>query len=211
MYDSLRSMAHTTVSLELDATELAAFRGTLLDRESELGARITMTDLFATATCRMLQKHPLANARWNDTEINTYPFVDLSVAVAADYGLMSPVIHDADAMDLVTFSRALHALVERARGNKLTREDTTGGTFTITNMGVYPIDAFTPIINPPQSAIMGFGRAVDKPAVHAGQIAVRTMMTLSLTYDHRVFDGSEAGAIMSDMQRLLEHPEYIFI
>lgn len=210
MYDSLRSMAQTSNSVELDVTELVEYRKILNEKEPKLGEKVTMTDLFAIAVMRMLRDHPLANAEWRETEIVTYPYVHLSVAVATDYGLISPVLKNADRMGLAELSKTLQALVERARNNKLTPEDMTGGTFTITNMGIYPVDGFNPIINPPQSAIIGFGRTVEKPAVYRGQIAVRSMMTLSITYDHRVFDGAEAGSILADMKQYLEHPGLIF-
>jgi pyruvate/2-oxoglutarate dehydrogenase complex dihydrolipoamide acyltransferase (E2) component len=210
MYESLRGMAQTSNFAELDVTELVEYRRALIEKEAKLGIKVTMTDLFAFAVIRMLRDHPFANAEWREKEIITYPWVNLSVAVATEYGLMSPVLKNADRMGLVELSKALHALVERARNNKLTSEDMTGGTFTITNMGIYPVDGFNPIINPPQSAIIGFGRTVEKPAVYRGQIAVRSMMTLSITYDHRVFDGAEAGSILTDMKQYLEHPGLIF-
>ena len=211
MHGSLKNMAQTSISVELDVTELVDLRKKLLEKEKEYGVRITMTDLFSMSVVKMLKKHPLANAEWAETEIRTYPYVNLSVAVATEYGLVSPVIRHADQMTLFEFSRKLHEIVERARHNQLTAEDHARGTCTITNMGIYPVDGFNPIINPPQAAIIGFGRAVDKPTVFHGQITVRTMMTVSMTYDHRVFDGSEAGGMLADLKLYLEHPELIFI
>ena len=210
MYGSLKQMAQTSISVELDVTELVDFRKILLEKEKEYGVRITMTDLFSMAVVKTLKKHPFANAEWLETEIRTYPYVNLSVAVATEYGLVSPVIRNADQMSLLELSRKLHEIVERARHNKLTAEDNARGTCTITNMGIYPVDGFNPIINPPQTAIIGFGRAVDKPAVFHGQITIRTMMTISMTYDHRVFDGSEAGGMLADLKQYMEHPELIF-
>ena len=211
MYGSLKQMAQTSISVELDVTELVDFRKKLLEKEKEYGVRITMTDLFSMSVIKTLKKHPFANAEWTETEILTYPYVNLSVAVATECGLVSPVILNADQMNLLEFSRKLHEVVERARHNQLTAEDHARGTCTITNMGIYPVDGFNPIVNPPQTAIIGFGRAIEKPAVFHGQITVRTMITVSMTYDHRVFDGSEAGEILSDLELYLEHPEWIFI
>jgi len=211
MYGSLKNMAQTSISVELDVTELMDLRKILLEKEKEYGVRVTMTDLFSMSAIKTLKKHPLGNAEWTETEIRNYPYVNLSVAVATEYGLVSPVVRGADQMSLFEFSRKLHEIVERARHNKLTAEDNSRGTCTITNMGIYPVDGFNPIINPPQTAIIGFGRAVDKPAVFHGQITVRTMMTVSMTYDHRVFDGSEAGGILADLKLYMEHPGLIFI
>ena len=209
MHSSLREMAQTSVFAEFDVTELVSFRNALLEKEPELGTRITMTDIFALATARMLKGHPRANAEWRGTEIVSYPYVHLSIAVATKYGLVSPVIKNADAMGLVELSKAIGSMVARAREKKLRPGDLSGGTFTITNMGVFPVDGFNPIVNPPQTAILGFGRIVKKPAVFQGQIVARDMMTISLTYDHRVLDGSDAGAVMKDMKLFLEHPALI--
>ena len=210
MYESMTGMAQTSVSAEIDVTELVSFREALLGREEELGTRITMTDIFSLAVLRMLKDHPLANAEWRGNEILTYPYVHLSIAVATDYGLTSPVVRDADKMSLAELSKAIASVVAHARGKKLLPDEVAGGTFTITNMGIFPVDAFTPIINPPQSAIMGFGRITEKPAVIEGRVLIRKMMTVSLTYDHRVFDGSDAGYIMRDMKKYLEQPALIY-
>ena len=210
MHGSLRSMAQTSVFVELDVSELSDLRKKLLEEDAGLGKKISMTDLFSLATIKMLKDHPLANAEWRETEIVAYPHVHLSIAVATDYGLVSPVIKNADKMGLAELSKAMGDMVARARERKLEPDEMAGGTFTITNMGVYPADGFNPIINPPQSAILGFGRIADKPAVYEGQIAIRKMMWLSLTYDHRVFDGSEAGGILKDMEQYLEHPKLFY-
>ena len=210
MYDSLAGMAQTSISAELDVTELWTFREALLEQEEKLGTRITMTDLFSLATIRMLKDHPLANAEWHETEILSYPYINLSIAVATDYGLVSPVVKDAGNIKLPDLSKAIAGIVSRAREKKLLPDEATGGTFTITNMGIFPVDVFTPIINPPQSAILGFGRITDRVSLFMGQIAVRKTITLSLTYDHRVFDGAEGGAIMRDMKQYLENPALIY-
>ena len=114
-------------------------------------------------------------------------------------------------MSLVELSKALKDIVVRARDKKLTGADQTGATFTITNMGIFPVDNFNPILPSPQSCIMGFGRCVDKPAVYKGEICIRTMMVLSITYDHRVFDGGELGSIMTTMKEYLENPELFLV
>ena len=207
MYTSLQKMAQTTISTDVDVTELMRLRERLVARADRLGTKITVNDLLSYATVKMIKEHPLANASYTDTEIITYPYVNLSVAVAADYGLTSPVIHDADLMSLVELSRALREIVNKARNRKLTMEDQREPTVTLTNMGIYPVDAFTPILPYPQTCIVGFGRCAEKPAVYQGQLCVRTMMTLSITYDHRALDGSDGGAILKTMKEYLETPE----
>ena len=211
MFNSLHSMAQTSDSVEVDVTELMALRKRLLEHKEELGTKITINDLLSYAAVKMIKTHPLANASFSDTEILCYPDVNLSMAVATDYGLTSPVVHGADRMSLVELSLAMRDLVTRARDRKLTAVDQQGGTFTLTNMGIFPVDNFNPILPAPQSCILGFGRCVEKPAVYQGQICIRTMMVLSVTYDHRVFDGGEVGSIMKTMKEYLESPELFLV
>ena len=211
MFNSLHSMAQTSDSVEIDVTELMALRQRLLAHKDELGTKITINDLLSYAAVKMLKTHPLANASFSDTEILCYPDVNLSMAVATDYGLTSPVVHGANRMSLVELSLAMRDLVVRARDRKLTADDQQGGTFTLTNMGIFPVDNFNPILPAPQSCIIGFGRCVEKPAVYQGQICIRTMMVLSVTYDHRVFDGGEVGSIMKTVKEYLETPELFLV
>lgn len=211
MFNSLHSMAQTSDSVEIDVTELMALRQRLLAHRDELGTKITINDLLSYAAVKMIKTHPLANASFSDTEILCYPDVNLSMAVATDYGLTSPVVHGANRMSLVELSLAMRDLVVRTRDRKLTADDQQGGTFTLTNMGIFPVDNFNPILPAPQSCIIGFGRCVEKPAVYQGQICIRTMMVLSVTYDHRVFDGGEVGSIMKTMKEYLETPELFLV
>lgn len=211
MYNSLHGMAQTSDSVAIDVTDLLAMRKSLNDMSGQMGTKITINDILSYAAIRMLKKHPLANAMMTEDAIVTFPYVHLSMAVATEGGLTSPVVKFADRMTLSELSKALASVVERARDNRLTMDELTGGTFTITNMGIFPVDSFNPIVNPPQSAIIGFGRCVEKPWVYNGEIVIRTMMTLNITYDHRVFDGSEVGLIMRDMKEYLEHPMLMLI
>lgn len=211
MLSSLNTMAQTSDSVEVDVTELVNMRKRLAAHQEQLGVKITINDLLSYAAVKMIKTHPLANASFADTEIISYPNVNLSIAIATDYGLTSPVVHDADLLSLVDLSKALHDIIIRARERRLTMDDQTGGTFTLTNMGIFPVDNFNPILPSPQSCILGFGRCREKPAVYEGQICIRTMMVLSVTYDHRVFDGGEVGSIMRTMKEYLENPELFLV
>jgi pyruvate dehydrogenase E2 component (dihydrolipoamide acetyltransferase) len=211
MFNSLRTMAQTSDSVEIDVTDLMNLRKKLVEKQELLGTKITINDLLSYAAVKMIQTHPLANASYTDTDIISYPYVNLSMAVATDYGLTSPVVRDADQMSLVELSRALHEITVKARDKKLTADDQRDGTFTLTNMGIFPVDDFNPILPAPQSCIIGFGRCVEKPAVYQGEICIRTMMVLSVTYDHRVFDGGEVGSIMKTMKEYLENPELFLV
>ena len=211
MYGSLQEMAQCTAAVEVDVTELLAYRQKLVDNQEYLGCKVTVNDLLAMATVKMLQKHPTANATFDGKTLFVHSAVNLSVAVAAEVGLMVPVVKNAQRMSLVELHNAMSDVAVRARDQKLKGGEQAGGTFTISNVGMFPIDWSTPIINPPQVAILGFGRAVKKPAVVGDDVKIRSMMHVFLTFDHRVFDGLEVGRIMADLQKLLEHPELITV
>jgi pyruvate dehydrogenase E2 component (dihydrolipoamide acetyltransferase) len=132
--------------------------------------------------------------------------VNIGVAVALDEGLLTPVIRDADTKTLADIARQGRELAAKAREGKAKPEDVSGGTFTITNLGAYEIDAFTPIINPPQVGILGVGRVVEKPIIEQGVATKGDMMVLSLTFDHRVVDGGPAAEFLQRVKRLLEDP-----
>ena len=211
MYGSLQEMAQCTAAVEVDVTELLAYRQKLVENQEYLGCKVTVNDLLAMATVKMLQKHPTANATFDGKTLFVHSAVNLSVAVAAEVGLMVPVVKNAQRMSLVELHNAMSDVAIRARDQKLKGGEQAGGTFTISNVGMFPIDWSTPIINPPQVAILGFGRAVKKPAVVGEDVKIRSMMHVFLTFDHRVFDGLEVGRILADLQKLLEHPELITV
>lgn len=211
MYESMQNMAQSSASVEVDVTKLIEMRQILLEKKDFIGCKVTMNDLLAMATVKVLKKHPLANATFDGNDITTYPYVNLSVAVGAEDGLMVPVLKNADRMTLAQLSNNLKDLVERARDGKLLTGEQSGGTFTISNVGIFPIDIATPIINPPQVAIMGFGRSVKKMVVVDNEPCIRSMMNIFVTFDHRVFDGLEVGKIMYDMKEYMENPELILV
>ncbi len=211
MYESLQNMAQSSAAVEVDVTKLNDMRKVLLEKKDFIGCKVTMNDLLAMATVKVLKKHPLANATFDGKDITTYPYVNLSVAVGAEAGLMVPVLKNADRMTLSQLSNNLRDLVERAKDGKLLNGEQSGGTFTISNVGIFPIDIATPIISPPQVAIMGFGRSVKKMVVVDDEPCIRVMMNLFVTFDHRVFDGLEVGRIMYDMKEYIENPELIMV
>lgn len=211
MYNSLQTMAQCTAAAEIDVTDLLAYRQKLVAQQEYLGCKVTVNDLLSMAVVKMLKKHPMANATFDGKTIFSHSAVHLSVAVAAEAGLMVPVVRNADRMSLVQLHNAMKDLADRAREKQLHDGEQANGTFTISNVGMFPIDWSTPIINPPQVAILGFGRAVKKMAVVNDQPAVRSMMTMYLTFDHRVIDGLEVGRILQDMQTLLCNPELITV
>lgn len=210
MYNSLQQSAQCTAMCEVDVTELLALRRKLAESEAYLGCRITVNDLLCMAACKVVKNHPLINGTFDGSTLYSHKHVNLSLAVGAEGGLMVPVIHRADTLRLTELSRAAKDLALRAKEKRLRNGDQSGGTFTVSNVGMFPIDMATPILNPPEVGILGFGRAVKKPAcLPDGTIAPRDKMFLYLTFDHRVVDGLEVGKICQEMQYLLEHPELI--
>lgn len=209
MYSSLQEMAQCTAAVEVDVTDLLAYRQKLVGQQEFLGCKVTVNDLLCMATVKMLKKHPMANATFDGSMLSVHSSVNLSVAVAAEAGLMVPVVKGADHMGLVELHQAMKDLADRARDKQLRDGDQSNGTFTVSNVGMFPIDWSTPIINPPQVAILGFGRSVKKMVVVGDEPKIRSMMHMFLTFDHRVFDGLEVGRILEDMKTLVENPELI--
>jgi pyruvate dehydrogenase E2 component (dihydrolipoamide acetyltransferase) len=201
MHDSLESMAQLTLHTEADVTELVAMRESLKQQ-----VPITFTDLVVRACAMALRQHPRLNATLDGETIRLLPQVNIGLAVALDDGLIVPVMRDADRQSLTDLAQARIRFAERARANQLTLDEVSGGTFTVTNLGNYDIDAFTPIINPPEAAILGVGRIVEKVVIYQGKISQRAMMTLSLTFDHRLVDGAPASAFLQSIKQLLESP-----
>ena len=205
MHASLQQMAQLTLTTEADATALVELRSHLVPAAKVYGHRApSYTDLIVHIVSRVLRQHPFLNASISGDEVVAWTEINVGVAVALERGLLVPVIRNADQKPLQTISQELGDLAERARANRLSPDELQGGTFTITNLGLQGIDAFTPIVNPPQCAILGIGRIVKKPAVHQDQLAIRSLVTLSLSFDHRVVDGAPAGAFLLDVKRALE-------
>ncbi len=201
MHHSLQSMAQLTLHTEVDVTELVALYERLKPQLS-----LTYTDLVVRACALALQQHPHLNVTLDGDMIRLLPQINIGVAVAIDAGLVVPILVAADQQSLADLAQNRRRLVERARAGQLTAKEMKGGTFTVTNLGAYGIDGFTPIINPPEAAILGVGRIVEKVVVYQGKIAQRAMMVLSLTFDHRLVDGAPAAAFLQTITQLLAEP-----
>jgi len=203
---SYTNALHVTLQTEADFTELKVFR----EKFGQEGRKIpSYTDILVKAAAIMLSKIRLLNSTFDATHINLMKGINVGIAVALKDGLVVPVLRNADQMKLEEIARRSEILIEKARSGKLDLEDVTGGTFTITNLGMYDIDSFSPIINPPEAAILAVGRIVDKPAVVNGQICIRTKGTLTLTFDHRIIDGAGAADFLGRLGRLLTEPSLL--
>ena len=199
MHQSLHSSAQITIAAEADVTPATEFRARL-SREFDF----SYTDMMIHSVARALMRHPRMNARLNEkgAEIVAFASANVGVAVALDEGLIVPVVNCAESKSLREIAVESRALGEKARAGQLKLEDVTGGTFTITNLGMIGIDAFTPILNLGETGILGVGRIVEKPAVYRGEIAKRAMLWLSLPFDHRVLDGAPAAQFLQTVIEL---------
>jgi len=207
MMHSLHTMAQLTLTARADVTALVELREVLHQRWE---VRFSYTDLIVKAVAIALREHPMLNSTWTENGIVLRDEVDIGVAVALDQGLIVPVVRAADRRSLFEIHRAIQDLVERARQGTLSVDQVTGGGFTVTNLGMYGVETFTPIINPPESAILGMGCSAEEPALRNGQLVVRSRIVLNLTIDHRIVDGAPGAAFLQAVTQLLEHPALIF-
>ncbi|MBL7062898.1 MAG: 2-oxo acid dehydrogenase subunit E2 [Anaerolineae bacterium] len=207
MVHSLQTMAQITITTKVDVTELKSTREALRARWER---KVSYTDLLVKAVAVALGDHPLLGARLEDEEIVMPSEVNVGVAVALEEGLIVPVVRYADRMTVPEIGDKIKDLAQRARENALNVDEVTGAVFTVTNLGTYGVDAFTPIINPPEVAILGVGRITEELALVNGQVVPRSKMVLSLTIDHRIVDGAPGAAFLQTLAQLLEHPALIF-
>jgi len=168
---------------------------------------VSYTDMLVRAVAKALAEYPIINSTLENEKIKIFADINVGVAVATERGLIVPVIYNADRKTLEEITSVLKKLVEKAKQGRLTKEELTGGTFTITNLGMYEVDVFTPIVNPPETAILGVGRVVERPVVVDKQIVVRPVMQLSLTFDHRVVDGAPAAQFLQKVKQIMESPD----
>ena len=206
MMQSLASKAQMTGFGHVDMAEATRLRETLVDAADTLGVRITYTDLVLKAAATVLAAMPEMNAWIEGDDIVSWNAVNIGLAVSVNGGLIVPVIRHVDQLSLVELSHARLALIDKARSGKLTRADVDGGTFTLSNFGSYGGDFETPILNAPQSALLGIGQISDEAVVRDKQIVIRPMMSISLTFDHCLIDGAMAGEFRSRFKALLEQP-----
>ena len=190
-------MAQVTISREADVSGLVALRDRLAPGfEAASGIHLTYTDLLVEAVSRLLTEHPLLNATLDGDTIVVSEAVHMGVAVALEDGLIVPVIRNTHCRPLREIAADRAELAAKAQAGTLTLDEVEGGTFTISNLGAFGADSFTPIVNPPQCAILGVGRIVEKPLVVDGEVQVRPVMWLSLTFDHRLVDGAPAARFL---------------
>ncbi len=205
---SWTTVPHFFLTRDVDCTELVAAQKKLsLSVEKGDGTHLTITDLLIALVARVLAKHPVMNASWTGAGIRQNPEVNISVAMAVKDGVVGAVIHKADTAKLADISTQRRELTDRARANRLRPADISGGTFTISNLGMYKVDAFVAIITPPQAATLAVGSIADRVVPVSGKPAIRPMMTITLSSDHRVVDGARAAEFLTTLSDALQKPE----
>ena len=210
-----RETAPVTLTAETDATALVQLRRQL----AEDGVEVSYNDLFLAVLAHALREHPRLNASLEGHSIKVWRRVDIGLAVDTERGLLAPVVRGVDGKGLAQLAVETKSLAERARAGRCTPEELRGSTFTLTNLGMFGIDAFTPIINLPECAILGVGRIKEQPAIvaqsrvvgGAGQVAIRQMVWLSLTFDHRLVDGGPAARFLQRVVQLVERPHLLMV
>jgi 2-oxoglutarate dehydrogenase E2 component (dihydrolipoamide succinyltransferase) len=212
LLEAQHATAHLTTFNEIDMTAVVAVRERLKERfEKEHGTKLSFMPFFVKATCLALKQFPVVNAQIDGDSIVYKHYVNMGIAVASDAGLVVPNIKDADRKGMIEISRDITALAKRARDGKLAMDDLTGGSFTVTNGGVFGSLISTPIINYPQVGILGLHKTQDRPMAVGGKIEIRPMMYIALSYDHRVIDGQQAVLFLVRVKELMEDPASMLI
>jgi 2-oxoglutarate dehydrogenase E2 component (dihydrolipoamide succinyltransferase) len=212
LLEAQHATAHLTTFNEIDMSAVSALRDRMKERvEKERGVKLSFMPFFVKAACQALTAYPVVNAQIDGDSIVYKHYVNMGIAVASDAGLVVPNIKDADRKGMIEVSGDIAALAKRARDGKLTMDDLTGGTFTITNGGVFGSLVSTPIINYPQVAILGLHKIQDRPIALNGSVVIKPMMYVALSYDHRIIDGQQAVLFLVRIKELMEDPATMLI
>lgn len=207
MTQSFQSAPHFYLSVDVDVKELGRIREELMPSiEKAVGVRLTYTDLLLKIVARVVEDYPEVNAAWTDAGIKKLSEINIGLAVAVEAGLIVPVIRQVNLKSLADIAYARSDISKRASEGKITLSEMRGGSLTLTNLGMFGIDRFEAIINPPESCILAVGRIVEKPTVVKGEVAIRPQMNLTLSLDHRVLDGISGAGLLGRIKELIEQP-----
>ena len=207
MHKSQQNSAQLTLTMKADITELVKWQKQLADSaKKRSGVKLTVTHFVSRAAVLALKQHPELNSSYQEERIITYPYVHLGMAVSLENGLVVPVIRDAEKLSFLELADHISTSARRAREGNASGDDLHGSTFSITNLGGYGIEHFTPILNPPEAGILGVGASYETPAFKGDELVKSTMLPLSLTFDHRVCDGAPAADFLKTVKTLLEEP-----
>jgi pyruvate dehydrogenase E2 component (dihydrolipoamide acetyltransferase) len=199
-----QEVPHFVLSRDVDASRLESWRAVARARPG--AERVSHTDLLVKLCAESLRRHPRVNASWRDGSVVPGVGINVGIAVATEDALVVPVVHAADSLELSALAARRVAVVDAARSGRLRPEDVQGGTFTVSNLGMYGVDAFQAIVNAPQAAILAVGRIVDRPVAVDGEVVIRPVLTLSMSFDHRVVDGARGAEFLDTLAGLVEEP-----
>jgi pyruvate dehydrogenase E2 component (dihydrolipoamide acetyltransferase) len=206
MAESTRTIPHFFLTTTVDATDLVALRTQIVDQASEDSPRVSFNDLIIRAAALALRQVPAVNVSFAEDHLVQHAHVNIGVAVATDRGLIVPVVQDVDQKTVTTIAREVRDLASRAQSGKLQPNDYSGGTFTISNLGMFGVEQFNAVINPPEAAILAVGAILREPAEHEGAIVLRERLKLTLSVDHRALDGAVGARYLQALRTLLERP-----
>lgn len=204
--------AHVTITTSVDMTEAMALRERLAPEiERKAGTGVSYTDIIVKVVSGVLKEYPILNSTLEGDKIKLFADINIGVAVALEDSLIVPVVHNADRKSLAEIATYLNEKIEKVRRGQLSVDEVAGGTFTVSNLGIYDVEVFTPIINPPECAILGVGKIIQKPWVVNDKVTIRPMATLSLSFDHRIIDGAKAAAFLQTLKENLQKPEALVV
>ena len=206
LVESMQSAPHFYLTIQVDVDALLELRAELNRRLADEGTKLSVNDLLVKACAVTLRAHPDINVSWGGDKLLRHRRVHVGIAVAVEGGLIVPVVRDADQKSVSQISREAKAPIERARAGKLRPDEFTGGTFTISNLGMFGIDQFTAVINPPEAAILAVGATTSEPVVHDGRLGTRQRMKLTMSIDHRAVDGATGAQFLAGLKAVLEEP-----
>ncbi|MFY7064957.1 dihydrolipoamide acetyltransferase family protein [Nocardiopsis changdeensis] len=209
--ESKQQVPHFYLRRTIDAEALKTFRGQINEQLASTGAKISFNDLIVKASATALKLHPAVNSSWVDGRLLKHGRINVGVAVAVDAGLVVPVLHDTDKATLSEISSRTRELAGKARDGKLKPQEMSGGTFSVSNLGMFGVDSFSAVINPPEAAILAVGAMRQEAVVVDGEIAVRNRISLELSVDHRAVDGAVGAAFLKDLAEILEEPMRIIL
>ncbi|WP_342500638.1 dihydrolipoamide acetyltransferase family protein [Bacillus sp. FSL K6-4563] len=212
MMESLQTSAQLTITMKADVTKLTNLQQQLNETAiARYDTKLTITDFVAKAAILSLLEHPAMNSQYHNGVVETFENVHLGIAAALDNGLAVPVIRHAERLTLIELAKSIKLYGQKAREGKLLHDEIQGSTFTLTNLGAYGVEHFTPILNPPEAGILGVGTMYDTPVYREDELCKGTILPLSLTFDHRVLDGAPASAFLSTVKAHLEEPISILL
>jgi pyruvate dehydrogenase E2 component (dihydrolipoamide acetyltransferase) len=204
--ESLGPVPHFFLTVEVDMTEMQRLRARMNEALADEGVKVSLNDLLIRSVGGALRRHPMVNASWTGEAIRQFDEVHIGVAVAVEEGLITPVVRNADRKGVAEIAREVRELAGRARDKKLKPEEYTGSTFSISNLGMFGIEEFTAVINPPEAAILAVGAVTDRVVVVDGEMVVRSRMRVTLSCDHRVIDGATGAEFLRTLRQFLEDP-----